>query len=188
GVQADSHRAPPRRPPHPCRDVLPEHPRPDCYLLDQRGPDAFPERDHPRQLNSHCDPASLWTGSHHRERPSLGSVRRREGREQRGRPNRAQGRFWPLHLRHKNQVRGMQSMRHRLATILILCLVSFVLCPSPIRAAAASTRTDEKGGSFITLFNGKDLAGTVRRPPIRGSSLPSVATRRPSSLPGMRRT
>jgi len=50
-------------------------------------------------------------------------------------------------------------MRHRLATILILCLVSFVLCPSPIRAAAASTRTDEKGGSFITLFNGKDLAG-----------------------------
>jgi len=40
-------------------------------------------------------------------------------------------------------------MRYRLATILILCLASFVLCPSPIRAAAAPTRTDEKGGSFI---------------------------------------
>ena len=52
-------------------------------------------------------------------------------------------------------------MRYRLATILILipCLASFVLCPSPIRAAAAPTRTDEKGGSFITLFNGQDLAG-----------------------------
>ncbi|MGZ3334557.1 MAG: hypothetical protein ACXWOV_04885 [Isosphaeraceae bacterium] len=50
-------------------------------------------------------------------------------------------------------------MGSRLATILILCLASFVLCPSPIRAAAAPTRTDEKGGSFITLFNGNDLAG-----------------------------
>ena len=50
-------------------------------------------------------------------------------------------------------------MRYRLATILILCLGSFVLCPSPIRAAAAPTRTDEKGSSFITLFNGNDLAG-----------------------------
>ena len=52
-------------------------------------------------------------------------------------------------------------MRCRLATILILipCLASFVLCPSPIRAAAAPTQTDEKGGNFITLFNGQDLAG-----------------------------
>ena len=50
-------------------------------------------------------------------------------------------------------------MGSRLATILILCLASFVLCPSPIRAAAAPTRTDEKGGSFITLFDGNDLAG-----------------------------
>ena len=50
-------------------------------------------------------------------------------------------------------------MGSHLATILILCLASFVLCPSPIRAAAAPTRTDEKGGSFITLFNGNDLAG-----------------------------
>ena len=38
---------------------------------------------------------------------------------------------------------------------LILCLASFVLCPSPIWAAAAPTRTDEKGGSFITLFSGQ---------------------------------
>ena len=50
-------------------------------------------------------------------------------------------------------------MRYRLATILIPCLASFVLCPSPIRAAAATTRIDEKEGSFVTLFNGQDLAG-----------------------------
>ena len=50
-------------------------------------------------------------------------------------------------------------MRHRLATILILCIASFVLCLLPVRAAETSTRTDEQGSSFVTLFNGKDLAG-----------------------------
>ena len=50
-------------------------------------------------------------------------------------------------------------MRYRLARILILCLASFVLCPSPIWAAAAPTRTDEKGGSFITLFSQDNLIG-----------------------------
>ena len=36
-------------------------------------------------------------------------------------------------------------MRYCLATILMLCLVSLVLCPSPVRAAAAPTRADEQG-------------------------------------------
>ena len=51
-------------------------------------------------------------------------------------------------------------MRYRLATIPILCLASFVLCSSAITEAERHRlRTDEKGGSFVTLFNGKDLTG-----------------------------
>ncbi len=52
-------------------------------------------------------------------------------------------------------------MRYCLATMLMLCLVSLGLCPSPGQAAEAATRADDQGAGagFVTLFNGQDLAG-----------------------------